>query len=249
MATGPHHEIGILVNGVWKQWSTSAGQDYYENLTTRKTQFEIPAGWEDADSETWQVDTSKGWEQWRNVRTGRIRRTNPNPPAPHTYLDRENIQTHLRLVERTPESQEYLYRRVMMAILRYFFKEDEGFDVFQEESRGETSQGESRPDMTVLKITARPGGSTYAYDYCLIESKKAGESWDATQDHLSRHYGGTENPSREVYGIVQIGLCIRFFTARNGVLTAQSGYLHVRDDVNDITAGMENMKRRPPLFQ
>jgi hypothetical protein len=64
----------------------------------------------------------------------------------------------------------------MVAVLRHFFTEDEGFDVLQEESRGEMDQTELRADMAVLKITARPGERMYAYDYCLAESKRADRS-------------------------------------------------------------------------
>lgn len=38
--------------------------------------------------------------------------------------------------------------------------------------------------MAELKITARPGGRTYALEYWLVESKEAGESWAFTRDHL-----------------------------------------------------------------
>ncbi|KAF2464444.1 uncharacterized protein BDR25DRAFT_319185 [Lindgomyces ingoldianus] len=236
MAASPQYELGTLVGGTWRQWSNSAGQDYYENLNTRATQYDIPVGWEDADTDTWAVDGSKSWPQWR---------TNPNPPAPRTYLDKVNVQTHLQLVERSPESHEYLYRRVMIAVLKHFFLEDEGFDVLQEESRGELDQNELRVDMAVLKITSRPGGSLYAYDYCLVESKKADRSWTETEHHLSRHCASTENQSGQVYGIVHIGLYVQFFTADRGVLTALSGGLHIRNDVNAITTMFGNMKRQP----
>ena len=94
--------------------------------------------------------------------------------------------------------------------------EGEGFDVLQEESRGETVPGESRADMAVLKITARPGQSMYAYDYCLVENKTAGRSWLETKDHLGRHCRGTDNPSRQVYSIIHVGLHVQFFTANKG---------------------------------
>jgi hypothetical protein len=72
--------------------------------------------------------------------------------------------------------------------------------------------------MAVLKITSRPGGIMYAYDYCLVESKKTGKSWNETQIHLSRHCGGTENQPGQVYGVIHIGLNIQFFTANRGYL-------------------------------
>ena len=64
----------------------------------------------------------------------------------------------------------------MVAIFIHFFQEDEGFEVLQEESHRETDQTESRADVAVLEITSRPGGSIYAYEYCPVESKKAGRS-------------------------------------------------------------------------
>ncbi|KAI9713583.1 MAG: hypothetical protein M1820_000965 [Bogoriella megaspora] len=234
-ADNPQYELGIFAGGRWKQWSNAVGQDYYENLSTGATQYAIPAGLEDATTV-------------RNARTGRIRRTDPYPPAPRTYLDKVIIQAHLQLVERTPESREYLYRRVVAAILKHFFPEDEGFDVLQEESRWEEIQGESVADMAVLKVICRPGGSMYTYDYCLIESKKADIGWDEVEDHLSRHCGGTENDSKQVYGIAHIGLHIRFFTADRGILMALSGRLHVKEDVDRVTTMFRAMKNRPLPF-
>ncbi|KAF1948554.1 hypothetical protein CC80DRAFT_599569 [Byssothecium circinans] len=248
MANHPQYELGTLVGSTWRQWSNAAGQDYYENLSTRATQYRIPAGWEDAATDTWAVDDSKSWPQWRNARTGRIRRTDPNPPRPRNYLDNVNVQTHLRRVERSPESHEYLYRRVMVAILWYFFPEGEGFNVLQGESRREIDQTESRVDIAVLNLTSPPGGSMHAYDYCLVESKKADRSWSEMECHLSKLCARTENKSKQVYGMIHIGLHVQFFTADRGTLTALSGGLHVRNDVNAVTTMLENMKRRPLPF-
>lgn len=137
----------------------------------------------------------------------------------------------------------------MVAVLRHFFLEDEGFEVVQEESRGDLAPGESRVDVAVLKITSRPGGSPYTYDYCLVESKKADRSWaDNTEDHLSRHCAGIENHSGQVYFIIHTGLYVQFFTADRGGLTALSGGLHIQNNVNAITTMFANMKRQPLPF-
>jgi hypothetical protein len=136
----------------------------------------------------------------------------------------------------------------MVAVLKHFFLEDDGFDVLQEECRGELDQTESRADVAVLKITSRPGGSMYAYDYSLIESKKADKSWTDTHDHLSRHCGGTENQSGKVYGIIHIGLHVQLFTADHGILTPLSGVLHLRRDVGLLTSHFTAMKNRPLSF-
>jgi hypothetical protein len=85
--------------------------------------------------------------------------------------------------------------------------------------------GVSKADASILKILARPGGSTYSYDFCLVESKKAGRSWPAIEDQLSRYCGGAQVDSRKVYGIFYVGMMIQFFRADAGVLTLMSGRL------------------------
>ena len=132
--------------------------------------------------------------------------------------------------------------------MKFFFLDRDGFDVLHEESRGEMEQDESKVDIAVLKILARPGGSNYSYDYCLIESKEAGRSWSATEDHLSRPCAGTKNASERVYGAVHVGLFVQFFTTHRGILTPMSGRLHLRNDVNAVTTMIERMKRNPLPF-
>src|ERR1035437_2124755 len=68
-----------------------------------------------------------------NQRTGRRRLDDPNPPVPQTYLENRFFETHIRRVERIPDSQDPLYRRVMNAMLRPLFPTSEGYDVNQEE--------------------------------------------------------------------------------------------------------------------
>jgi hypothetical protein len=138
-----------------------------------------------------------------------------------------------------------MYRRTMMEVLRHFFLDSAGFHVYQEESRGELYQAESKADMAVLKVLSRPGGSFYTYDFLMVESKRADQSWPATEIQLSRHCGGTDNPSGQVYGIVHVGLYMQFFKADRGVLTPLSARLHIRNNVNDITAWFGHVIRTP----
>ena len=49
-AGGPQYELGTLVGGTWRQWANAVGQDIYENIGTRATQYSVPVGWEDADT-------------------------------------------------------------------------------------------------------------------------------------------------------------------------------------------------------
>jgi hypothetical protein len=117
--------------------------------------------------------------------------------------------------------------------------------MYQEESRGVTTQTNSRADMAVLKLIARPGGSLYSYDYCLVESKRKGESWPAAVRHLRRHCAGTEAPAEEVYGIVQVGEEMEFYKAKNGELTKISDRLHFVDQVADVMNMCKYLKVHP----
>ncbi|KAH7274964.1 hypothetical protein B0J15DRAFT_540024 [Fusarium solani] len=106
-----------------------------------------------------------------NTRTGRIIFQDPNPPPAQTYLDRRNVAAHMQTVERNPASSEATYRRATTAILKWLFKEEEGYDVVQEDDRGT-----SVPDHVVFKVECRAGGSFYTYDFMMVEVKKAGTS-------------------------------------------------------------------------
>lgn len=122
----------------------------------------------------------------------------------------------------------------MVEILRFCFPDRDGWAIYQEESRGELDQGESRSDTAVLKLVARSGGSLYSYDYCLVESKKKGESWPAAVEQLERHCAGTEVESKQVYGIVQVGEEMEFYKVKDGELIRMTNRLHFVGQVEEV---------------
>ncbi|KAF2791345.1 hypothetical protein K505DRAFT_376861 [Melanomma pulvis-pyrius CBS 109.77] len=245
MATPRRFEIGTLLGDRWKQWENFAGQHFYEDLNNGAIQYSIPAGYEDSPQDTWTLDTSKGWQEWRNDRTHRIRRSNPNPPPPRTYLDVEVTKWLLQVCEKkNPEPRLYQYRIALMRILSYFFPSKEGFSLAQE-PRGEIRHNDSEVDIVVLKCLSPPGGTPHAWDYCLVTTKRPGESWAQVVDQLSRRCGGTDNSLKQVYGIVQVGLEVQFFRAEFGVLTALSERVHLVNDVARVTTLFEYLKHRP----
>jgi len=134
-----------------------------------------------------------------------------------------------------------------MAILHWFYTNTatEQYSITQEESLGETSQGESRADAIVLRIFCRPGGSFYGYEILVGESKKLGEGWLGAEDQLSRHCSGVNIDSGQVYGFVHVGLHLQLYKADKGVLTPQTGRLHMRNDVAAITSWFQWMKQNP----
>jgi len=141
----------------------------------------------------------------KNNRTGRIRLDDPNRGPPQTYLDVITVQANLSVVERTPESAEFLYRRVMVGVLKHFFS-GPYFEVYRDVCSSDVDEGVSRPDWSVVQSLSRPGGSLHQYDYCYVECKEQGRDWKEAFDDLARHCGGNGNDSGEVYGIVQVGL-------------------------------------------
>ncbi|KAF2476819.1 uncharacterized protein BDR25DRAFT_338963 [Lindgomyces ingoldianus] len=162
----------------------------------------------------------------RNNRTGRITRNDPNPAPLATYLDVPLMKAAVRDIQVAPEAHESIYRRAIVEILWFCFPDRDSWGIYQEESRGELDQNESKPDMAVLKLVARPGGSLYTYDYCLVESKKKGGSWSAAVEQLGRHCAGTEVESKQVYAITQVGEEMEFYKAKDSELIRMADRLH-----------------------
>lgn len=178
-----------------------------------------------------------------NQRTQRAVLQDPNPPPPQTYLDHPHIIAHMGVVEKTPNSPEALYRRVLNSILKELFPTSEGFDVTQEETNVNT-----KPDSTIFQISSRPGGSLYAYEFCLVESKKHAQSWTATEDQLANHTFNSDNDSKQVYGIVHIGMEIKIYRSDRGTLTPLNQKMHLRRDVHTITQWAQHLKQNPLPF-
>jgi len=127
----------------------------------------------------------------------------------------------------------------MNAILRWLFPQQEGFDVVQEGHR------DSRPDIVVLKICCRPGGSDYSYDFCVVESKTLGQPWDSTEDQCASKCASIDNETRNIYAIVHIGMHLAFYQYDDGTLSQISGRLHLRNDVHQVMDWALYMKENP----
>ncbi|KAM0207602.1 hypothetical protein ACHAQD_011999 [Fusarium lateritium] len=230
--------VGNLVGDQWQQYSNVAGQVYYVQAATGASQYSIPPGWEDHPQDNWNYSATQ--QQWVNTRTGRTVFHDPNPPPAQTYLDKRNVMAHLQTVERNPGTNESTYRRATTGILRWLFREDEGFDVVQEEHRGN-----SIADHVVFKIECRQGGSFYAYDFLMVECKTNRVSWQAATDHCINHCENTDNPSGKVYAMVQVGMNIQLHSWDSMNLTPISGILHLRNDVQEIIDVADWMKSNP----
>ncbi|KAK5627749.1 hypothetical protein RRF57_003464 [Xylaria bambusicola] len=162
---------------------------------------------------------------------------------PNSYLDNDNVKAGLELLTRVPDSKEHLYRRPMGSILRFMFPEREGFDVVQE-----TEGDNSRPDFSTLKVSLRPGGTLYQYDFMLTESKKMGQPWGATEDQLQDHLAGNGNESKNCYGMIQIGLRVQFYKYEGGICSKVGGQMHLIRDVHGIMLWGQYLKENPLPF-
>ncbi|QPG98716.1 hypothetical protein C2857_007894 [Epichloe festucae Fl1] len=233
--------VSLLEGGGWSQYSNHASQVYYMNLETQESQYAIPAGWEDHPGDTWNYDST--YMHWVNARTGRVIFIDPNPPPPQLYTEDRHIATHIRTLDRHLDSSEALYRRATTGILRFLFRGEGGYDVIQEDSRDT-----SAPDHTVFKVECRAGGSTYMYDFLMVECKKADYNWEAAVEHLTRHCENGHNESGQVYGMIQVGMNVQFFHWGNTTLTTMSGVFHLRNDPEEITQWAEYLKANPFPF-
>ncbi|KAI5464392.1 hypothetical protein BGZ63DRAFT_401344 [Mariannaea sp. PMI_226] len=102
-------------------------------------------------------------------------------------------------IDRHPEPGETLFQRAITGILRFLFKNDDGYDVDKEDNRERSVQ-----DLTVLKEECRAGSSTYEYDFLIVEYKEASHNWDTTLEHLTLRCENTKNQSGQVYGMAQV---------------------------------------------
>ncbi|RSL49417.1 hypothetical protein CEP54_012462 [Fusarium duplospermum] len=233
--------LGNLVGDQWSQYSNHAGQIYYVEIATGESQYSIPTGWEDDLQDSWNHDVT--CQHWMNTRTGRIIFQDPNPPPARTYLDRRSVAAHMQTVERNPASSEATYRRATTAILKCLFKEEEGYDVVQEDDRGT-----SVPDHVVFKVECRAGGSLYTYDFMMVEVKKAGESWDSAFEQCTRHCENSHNESGQVCAMVQVGMEIQFHQWGDTMLTPLTNTFHLRQDVQTIMEWANYLKAHPLPF-
>ncbi|KAH8665131.1 hypothetical protein BGZ60DRAFT_410814 [Tricladium varicosporioides] len=236
------YDLGLLNGNTWHQWADSSGLVYYQNVVTQLTTYKLPAGWEDIAGDIWALDPTKAWPQWNNQRTGRARLTNPNPPPPTTYLADPHVAARISVLQRTPHSPEPLYRRMMCGILQWIFTSDEGFSVMQED------MATLHLDFTVLRLLARPGGSTYEYDFLLGETKIPRESWSINTNHLHTVCASNDNDTKNVYGMLQVGFEVQFFKHENYQFEAIGGRMHLVNDVHNVISWARYMKENPMPF-
>lgn len=147
---------------------------------------------------------------------------------------------NLQTVEGNLDTDESMYRRATTGILRWLFPEDEGFDVVQESHTGTGIIGD-----VVFKIECRQGDLFYAYDFLIVECKTNRVPWQDATDRCIRNCENTENESKKVYAMVQVGMNVQFHSWGLWALTPLSGILHLRNDVQKIMDWADYMKRNP----
>lgn len=128
-------------------------------------------------------------------------------------------------------------------ILRFIFPSSEGYSVVQE-----TESDSTRPDFCTFKISRRPGGTFYQYEFMLTESKKKGVAWGATEDHLHEHLAGNRNDTKNCYGMVQVGLQVQFYKYENRHFSTVGPEMHLIDHANDVINWGRHLKANPMPF-
>lgn len=150
---------------------------------------------------------------------------------------------HLKVLERIPDSPENLYRIRMTGILRFLFPESQRFDVNLAKTRGS-----EQPHIVVFKFSNRPGGSTHAYEFCYVESKKLGQSRESVEYRCRECCADDGQFDYETYAIVHVGFEMRFYKYRRRKLLPLSERLPVRGDVKNVIEWAEYMKNYPLPF-
>ncbi|RDL33344.1 Uncharacterized protein BP5553_08783 [Venustampulla echinocandica] len=125
----------------------------------------------------------------------------------------------------------------MCGILQWIITSNEGFSVMQEDMAANL-----RPGFTVSRF-ARPGGSSYEYDFLLGETKAPGESWGTYADHTV--CAGNDNDTKNTYGMLQIGFEIQFYKYENYHFEAIGGRMHLVNDEHNVTDWSRHMKSIP----
>lgn len=131
----------------------------------------------------------------------------------------------------------------MYRILECMFTSKEGFSVLQEKIATNLP-----PDSTVLRVLAWTGRGSNEYDYLLGETKVPGESWDTLADHLHTVCAHSDNDTKNVYGMLQIGFEVQFYKHENSQFEAIGGRMHLVNDVDDVMALAQHMKAHPMPF-
>ncbi len=176
-----------------------------------------------------------------NTRTGRAVLMDPNPPPPQTYLDLPIIKADIEMLLAVPESQENQYRKPISAILNWVFPVTEGYQVTQEVDTSIVGI----PDSTVFKVRRAPMGQLETYEVMMVESKGLGKPWGSTTDDAITYFENTGNESKQIYGMVHIGLELQFHRYIRPQASQLSGRLQLVRDAQQITDMLLWIKQNP----
>lgn len=175
-----------------------------------------------------------------NQRTGRALLDDPNPPPPESYLGLPIIKAELDTLAAMPELQENRYQRPIAAILNWTFPVLEGFIT----ARGGRNSL-TIPDFTVSKVQQVPNGRANNWEFLLVESKALGHPWDPTYDQLVNAWEVITNDSKKVYGMIHIGMAIKFYKFEPDQVQELTGKFHLIHDAKEITDRLVWIKQNP----
>ncbi|TKA44818.1 hypothetical protein B0A49_13562 [Cryomyces minteri] len=164
-------------------------------------------------------------------------------PADRTYLDIDAIKAGLNVLSSAPTSPEYVYRRPIVGTLNWLFPLIEGYMVMLE-AGGE----DILPDFVTFKLGRQSGGSPHPYEVLIFACKRTGEAWSSTEDQLRSRLAKTANDSGKVYGLIQIGLEVRFYKSESSCFSAVSEKLHLVGDAQRVMNAFSYIKANPLPF-
>jgi hypothetical protein len=78
-----------------------------------------------------------------------------------------------------------------------------------------------------------------------VECKPQKESWESTQNQLLDHLTGNGNDSGNCYGMLQIGLEVRFYRYLETVFASVGPKMHLVNDVQTVIQWDAYVKNNP----
>ncbi|KAF1358980.1 hypothetical protein EJ07DRAFT_156351 [Lizonia empirigonia] len=212
-----------LVGGRINQYANSAGQVYYHDTVAGRRGTLFPSRRPVNSSQGRAADSNTGQDTWTLDTTKSWPQWN-NSRTGRAVLINPN----------PPPPQTYLDDINIKAALDLLVRE--------------TVSVNTHPDFCLFKVSQRPGGTLYQYEFMLVESKKPGEAWASTEDHLHDHLEGNGNDSKNCYGMVQIGLDVHFYKYENSNFSRIGGRMHLINDANNVVVWGRHIKDSPMPF-
>lgn len=159
-------------------------------------------------------------------------------------MDVMAVKAFIAPLQKAPESPEHIYLRPMFGILSWAFPPSDGYVVV----RGSDRDGDPYHDssiITVMKTLCSPGGDPQLYGFLAVKSQGPKQDWETAVGELRSHLARHGNESKNIYGMVQIGLEVGFYKYEEANLVSLVEQLHLVKDAKDVVTWFNYVEANP----